>query len=80
MDSLYSAWLEAAEQAGWPVTDDYNGPDPVGFSRSQYTIRNGWRSSSANAHLRPAEGRENLTIKTNALTAKVLLEGKKRLE
>ena len=77
VDSLYSAWLEAAEQSGWPVTDDYNGPDPVGFSRSQYTIRNGRRSSSANAHLRPAEGRENLTIKTNALTAKVLIEGKK---
>ena len=76
-DSLYEAWLEAAEQAGWPVTDDYNGPAGVGFGRSQYTIRDGKRSSSANAHLRPAEGRPNLTIKTRALTAKVIMDGKR---
>jgi 4-pyridoxate dehydrogenase len=75
VDPLYEAWLKAAEQAGWTVTDDYNGPDPIGFSRSQYTIRDGRRSSSANAHLRPAEGRSNLTIETRALTSRVLMEG-----
>jgi 4-pyridoxate dehydrogenase len=75
VDPLYEAWLKAAEQAGWPVTDDYNGPDPIGFSRSQYTIRDGRRSSSANAHLRPAEGRSNLTLETRALTSRVLMEG-----
>lgn len=74
-DPLYEAWLKAAEQAGWPVTDDYNGPSSVGFGRSQYTIRNGRRSSSANAHLRPAEKRPNLTVKTRALTARVLMDG-----
>ena len=53
-DPLFAAWLEAARQAGYPVTDDYNGTQAEGFGRSQYTIRNGHRSSSANAFLRPA--------------------------
>jgi choline dehydrogenase-like flavoprotein len=74
-DPLYSAWLEAARLAGWPVTDDYNGPQPVGFGRSQYTIRDGRRSSAAAAYLRPAEKRPNLTITTHAHTTRVLLEG-----
>jgi choline dehydrogenase-like flavoprotein len=75
MDPLYPAWLEAARLAGWPVTDDYNGPQPVGFGRSQYTIRNGRRCSAAAGYLRPAEKRPNLTITTHAHTTRVLLEG-----
>jgi choline dehydrogenase-like flavoprotein len=74
-DPLYAAWIEAAKQAGQPVTADYNGRDPIGFSRSQYTIRDGRRSSAAVAFLKPALGRPNLTVVVEALTTRVLLNG-----
>jgi 4-pyridoxate dehydrogenase len=74
-DPLYPAWIEAARAAGVPVTADYNGASPEGFGRSQYTIRNGRRSSAATAFLRPAMKRRNLTVATDALVTRVLLRG-----
>lgn len=74
-DPLYEAWLEAAKACGYPITPDYNGKQQVGFGRGQYTIRDGRRSSTANAFLKPARGRANLTVATDAHTTRVLLEG-----
>lgn len=74
-DPIFGAWIDAAEAVGLPVTDDYNGPKPIGFSRGQYTIRNGRRSSAANAFLKPARGRANLTIETRAHAARILMNG-----
>ena len=74
-DPLYDAWLEAAKACGYPITPDYNGKQQVGFGRGQYTIRDGRRSSTANAFLKPARGRENLTVATDAYSTRVLLEG-----
>ncbi len=74
-DSLYEAWLSAAKACGYPVTSDYNGKQQEGFGRGQYTIRNGRRSSTANAFLRPARGRKNLQVATHAHAARVVLEG-----
>jgi choline dehydrogenase-like flavoprotein len=74
-DPLYSAWIEAAKAAGIPYTEDYNGEQQEGFGRSQYTIRNGRRSSSAAAYLKPARGRKNLTIETAAHASRVLMQG-----
>ena len=74
-DPLFDGWLEAAQEADWPFTEDYNGQEPEGFGRSQWTIRNGRRCSAAVAFLRPAMRRSNLTVETNALATRVLLEG-----
>ena len=74
-DPLYPAWIEAAKAAGVATTSDYNGASQEGFGRSQYTIRNGRRSSAARAFLTPAMTRRNLTVETNALVARVLLRG-----
>jgi choline dehydrogenase-like flavoprotein len=74
-DPLYDAWLEAAAAAGYPVTADYNGGQQEGFGRGQYTIRNGRRSSSAAAFLKPALARANLTVVTGAHTTRVLMQG-----
>jgi len=75
-DPLFPAWVDAARQAGLPVTQDYNGAEGEGFGRSQYTIRNGRRSSTANAFLRPAEKRRNLRVETSALTTRIVMDGK----
>jgi choline dehydrogenase-like flavoprotein len=74
-DALYDAWLAAATACGYPLTGDYNGKQQEGFGRGQYTIRNGRRSSTANAFLKPARGRKNLTVVTNAHTTRVVLDG-----
>jgi 4-pyridoxate dehydrogenase len=74
-DPLYDAWLEAAQACGYPLTPDYNGKQQEGFGRGQYTIRDGRRSSTANAFLKPARGRKNLQVATDAHTTRVLMEG-----
>jgi 4-pyridoxate dehydrogenase len=76
-DPLFEAWRDAARNLGIPVTDDYNGQQGEGFGRSQYTIGNGRRSSSAVAYLRPARKRANLTVETGAHVTKVLMSGTK---
>jgi choline dehydrogenase-like flavoprotein len=74
-DPVYDAWLDAARQAGLPVTGDYNGRQQEGFGRGQYTIRNGYRSSAATAYLKPARRRGNLTVETGAHATRVLTRG-----
>jgi 4-pyridoxate dehydrogenase len=74
-DPLYNAWIAAGEASGYPFNPDYNGKQQEGFGRSQYTIRYGRRSSSANAFLKPARGRKNLTVALNAQTTRVTLNG-----
>jgi choline dehydrogenase-like flavoprotein len=74
-DPLYQAWIDAGKAAGIPHTPDYNGASPIGFGNSQYTIRNGRRSSTANAYLKPARKRRNLTVITKAQVTRVLMNG-----
>ena len=76
-DPLYAAWIEAAKAAGYPHVQDYNAGTHEGFGRSQYSIRNGRRSSAAAAYLKPALKRRNLTVETGALTSRVLMQGTK---
>lgn len=74
-DPLYDAWIKAGKLSGFPFTEDYNGAQQEGFGRSQYSIRNGRRSSTARAFLRPALKRPNLTVVTRAHATRVLLKG-----
>jgi 4-pyridoxate dehydrogenase len=78
-DPLFDAWLEAAKASGYPLTDDYNGKQQEGWGRGQYTIRDGRRSSSARAYLRPAKKRSNLTIETGAHATRIVLKGTRAL-
>ncbi|MGM0433174.1 MAG: choline dehydrogenase [Pseudomonadota bacterium] len=73
---LYQAFIDAGEQAGYPVTNDYNGHQQEGFGPMHMTVKNGVRSSTANAYLRPVMKRPNLTVMTGALVHRVLLNGK----
>lgn len=71
---LYSAFIEAGKEAGYDFTHDYNGKQQEGFGPMHMTVKNGVRWSTANAYLRPAMQRENLTVMTGALVHKVLLD------
>jgi choline dehydrogenase len=74
---LYRAFIEAGGEAGYGVTDDYNGYRQEGMCRMDMTVKNGVRCSTANAYLKPVLHRSNLTLLMHALTKKVVLEGKK---
>ena len=74
-DPLFDGWLDAAREADWPFTDDYNGKEQEGFGLAQWTIKNGRRGSASVAFLRPAMQRPNLTVETGALATRVLLDG-----
>ncbi|HEY5739904.1 MAG TPA: choline dehydrogenase [Gammaproteobacteria bacterium] len=71
---LYRAFIEAGEQAGYMKTADYNGRQQEGFGPMHMTVNNGVRWSTANAYLKPALQRPNLTVITGALTQRILLE------
>lgn len=73
-DDLVDAIMAAAKAANHPYTDDYNGPEQEGFSILQNTIDRGRRCSAADAFLRPAMRRPNLTVMTHAMTTRVDLE------
>ncbi|MEL0630157.1 choline dehydrogenase [Psychromonas aquatilis] len=74
---LYQAFVDAGVDAGYLATADYNAEQQEGFGPMHMTVKNGVRWSTANAYLRPAMKRNNLTVVTHALVHKVLLEGKK---
>ncbi|MGE0659173.1 MAG: GMC family oxidoreductase [Reyranellaceae bacterium] len=66
--------LQAAQQAGHRLTDDFNGPTQEGFGLYQVTQRGARRCSTAVAYLRPAMARPNVTVETGALTLNVMVE------
>lgn len=72
---LHHAWLEAAQQAGYALTEDYNGFRQEGFGRMDMTVRDGTRCSAAKAYLYPARKRPNLHIVQHALATRILFEG-----
>ncbi|WP_230390513.1 choline dehydrogenase [Reinekea sp. G2M2-21] len=74
---LYKAFIEAGQQAGYEFTKDYNGAQQEGFGAMHMTVKDGRRWSTANAYLRPAMRRRNLTVVTHALVHRVMLDGKK---
>ncbi|RJO73432.1 glucose-methanol-choline oxidoreductase [Nocardia panacis] len=72
--ALTAAYLEGARAAGYPI-EPANRPRPEGFSETMVTQREGRRWSAADAYLRPAMRRPNLTVHSEALATKVLFDG-----
>jgi len=73
---LYSAFVEAGRQAGYQVTQDYNGEQQEGFGPMEMTVWRGRRWSAANAYLKPALKQGNVTL-VRGLAARVLFEGRR---
>ncbi len=71
------AFVDAGREAGYPVTDDFNGAEQEGVGPFQVTHKNGERFSAAKAYLTPNLGRKNLTVFTESHTTRILFEGKR---
>ncbi len=77
LNPLYQAFIDAGKDAGYPETQDYNGEQQEGFGPMHMTVDKGVRASTANAYLRSAMKRSNLTVMTGVLSRKVILDGKR---
>ena len=73
---LYDAFIEAGRQAGFETTVDYNGSKQEGFGAMEQTIHNGRRWSVANAYLRPALKRKNVSL-LSAFARRVVIENQR---
>ncbi|MEO1949329.1 GMC family oxidoreductase N-terminal domain-containing protein, partial [Thioclava sp.] len=71
---MLDTFLEAAEEAGFPRTDDFNTGTNEGGGYFHVTQKAGWRWSAVKAFLRPAMKRPNLRIETKAQGEKLLIE------
>ena len=73
---LYHAFVEAGRQAGYQITDDYNGRQQEGFGPFEQTVWKGRRWSAANAYLKPALKHENCNVLRGLATRVVIEEGR----
>ncbi len=72
---LFGAFFEAAQHAGYQLTDDVNGYRQEGFAAFDRNIHRGRRLSAARAYLHPVQRRPNLTVETRVLVTRILFEG-----
>lgn len=71
---LFHAFVAAGREAGYPVTDDYNGHQQEGFGAFDMTVWQGRRWSAANAYLKPAMAKWDVTL-VKGLAKRVVFEG-----
>ena len=71
---LIEAFIAGAGQNGVPRTDDFNGRVQEGAGYYQLTAWKGWRCSTAVGYLKPARGRANLRVETEAQAAGLVIE------
>lgn len=74
---MSETFVKAAVQAGFPYNNDFNGADQEGVGYYHLNIKNGRRFGAADAYLKPAMSRTNLTVLTEAQVKKVVLEGRR---
>jgi choline dehydrogenase len=74
---LFKTFIQAGQEAGIPLNNDFNGREQEGVGPFQVTISKGKRVTSATAYLKPISARSNLRIETGALVSKILCNGKR---
>ena len=68
---LTGTLIESVEALGYPLIDDYNGPEQDGVAWAQATQRKGRRWGCNEAYLKPARRRKNLEVVTGATVVRV---------
>jgi choline dehydrogenase len=68
-------YIQAAKQAGFAETPDYNGERQDGVALAQVNHRRGTRSQASREYLKRVAPKGLLTVRTKAFAHRVLLEG-----
>ncbi|WP_428483412.1 GMC family oxidoreductase [Rhodopila sp.] len=74
VDPVERLWHQAAQAAGIPANEDFNGPVQEGVGWFQLTVKDGERFGTGKAFLRQALDRPNLTVRTGILTTRIIIE------
>ncbi len=74
---LYAAFVKAGAEAGFALTEDYNGRQQEGFGPMEMTVWRGHRWSAADAYLKPALKRPNLTLLCRTFARRILFDGRR---
>jgi choline dehydrogenase len=74
VNTLSHAFVEGCEQVGITPNADFNGPSQEGAGFYRVTQKNGRRWSVADAYLKPAIRRGNLTVWTGIHATRILFE------
>ena len=74
---LNDIFVEAGQQTGYKLNEDFNANDLEGVGYYQFNIKDGKRADATECFLRPVMGRPNLTIITDAHATRILFDGKK---
>ncbi|WP_028582819.1 choline dehydrogenase [Desulfogranum japonicum] len=74
---LFAAFFQAAQQAGYPLTEDVNGHQQEGFGKFDQNIYRARRHNAARAYIHPVKNRKNLTVHCKAAVNRILFEGNK---
>ena len=74
VNPLTRAFVAAGVELGWPHNADFNGAEQEGVGVYQVMQKQGQRHSTADAYLKPARRRRNLTVLPNAHTTRLLFE------
>ncbi len=74
---LFGAFFEAAQQAGYALTEDVNGYRQEGFGRFDRNIHRARRLSASRAYLHPVRDRRNLSVRTNTFVSRLLFDGRR---
>lgn len=72
---ISEVFLEGAQQAGYPLNNDFNGESQEGVGYYQCTIKDGQRCGVSRAYLTPARARSNVTVLTQALVSRIVIKG-----
>lgn len=70
---LHQSFAEAGREMGYNYNDP-NGPEQLGFSLAQATMRDGKRCSAAKAYIRSVIHRKNLHISLKSWVTKVVID------
>jgi choline dehydrogenase-like flavoprotein len=71
---IADAFIKAAQQYGIPYNSDFNGRQQQGVGYYQLTQRDGKRSSTASAYIRPNQKRKNLEVRTGVQVRRIVFE------
>ncbi|WP_353432725.1 GMC family oxidoreductase N-terminal domain-containing protein [Polynucleobacter sp. MWH-UH23A] len=71
---IMDRFKDAAVEAGIPASDDFNRGDNFGVGYFDVSQRKGWRLNTSKAFLKDAMKRSNLTVITEAVVTKLIID------
>jgi len=77
MNPISRAWIDGSIAAGHPFKEDVNAGNPFGVAQMQGSYADGERHSASARYLKPVLDRPNLTVITDALVKRVLVDGQR---